>query len=118
MARLNDDGQWIVMMGFIVCVSLFFLAFIANESTLVGQTTAESVLDFSKSDIQELKADLYHGLFNDPATFSNLTQDIKNLSFARKNTIVFINSSVLGPDVHYTIHFNNGVTIYDETVRY
>jgi hypothetical protein len=110
MARLNDEGQWIVMMGFIVCVSLFFLSFIVNESTLVGQTTAESVLDFSKSDIQELKADMYH----DPATFSNLSQDIKNLSFARKNTVVYIQK-----DLNFTyLHFNNGVTVYNETVRY
>ena len=114
MARLNDEGQWIVMMGFIVCVSLFFLAFIVNESTLVGQTTAESVLDFSKSDIQELKADLYHERYNNPATFSNLTQDIKNLSFARKNTVVYVQKQS-----NFTyIHFNNGVTVYNETVRY
>ena len=85
MARLNDEGQWIVMMAFIICVSLFFLAIVVNESTLVGQTTAESVLDFSKSDIQELKMDMYR----DPGNFTKpvLTQDIRNLSFNRKNAI-------------------------------
>ena len=110
MARLNDEGQWIVMMGFIICVSLFFLAFIVNESTLVGQTTAESVLDFSKSDIQELKADMYR----DPDSFSLYSQDIKNLSFARKNTVVYFQKD---PNFTY-LHFNNGVTTYNETVRY
>ena len=28
MARLNDDAQWIVLMGFIVSFSLFFLAIV------------------------------------------------------------------------------------------
>ena len=56
MARLNDEGQWIVMMGFIICVSLFFLAIVVNESTLVGQTTAGVSLTFG-SVIQEFKMD-------------------------------------------------------------
>jgi len=43
MARLNDDAQWIVLMGFIVSFSLVFLAILLNQSTVVGQTTAESV---------------------------------------------------------------------------
>ena len=67
MARMNDDGQWIVLMGFIVAISLFFLAIVISESTLVGQTTSESVLDFSKADIQDLTLktkDL--AIFNNP----------------------------------------------------
>ena len=52
MARLNEDAQWIVLMGFIVSFSLFFLAIVLNQSIVVGQTTAESVLDFPKNDIQ------------------------------------------------------------------
>ena len=48
MARLNDDAQWIVLMGFIVSFSLFFLAIVLNQSTVVGQTTAEAVSEFPK----------------------------------------------------------------------
>ena len=71
MERLNDDGQWIVLMGFVISIAIFFLAILLNQSVLVGQTTAESVLEFPKSDIQDLRSEVwviysrYHG---DPAS--------------------------------------------------
>jgi hypothetical protein len=55
MARLNDEAQWIVLMGFLVSFSLFFLALIINQSTVVGQTTAESVIEFPKNDIRDVR---------------------------------------------------------------
>src|SRR5512137_2762474 len=41
MAGMKDDGQWIIMMGFLVSLGIFFLAIVISQSTLVGQTTAE-----------------------------------------------------------------------------
>ena len=58
MARLTDDGQWIILMALIVCVALFFLAYLINESVLVGKTTAESALDFPKSDVQDIRSEI------------------------------------------------------------
>ena len=55
MARLNDDAQWIILMGFLVSFSLFFLAIVINQSTVVGQTTAESVIEFPKNDIRDVR---------------------------------------------------------------
>ncbi len=55
MARLNDDAQWIILMGFLVSFSFFFLAFVINQSTVVGQTTAESVIEFPKNDIRDVR---------------------------------------------------------------
>ncbi len=43
MAGLNDQAQWIVLLGLIISLGIFFLAIILNQSILVGQTTAESV---------------------------------------------------------------------------
>ena len=56
MARLNDDAQWIVLMGFLVSFGFFFLALVINQSTVVGQTTAESVIEFPKNDIRDMRA--------------------------------------------------------------
>ena len=56
MARLNDDAQWIILMGFIVSFSFFFLALVINQSTVVGQTTAESVIEFPKNDIRDVRS--------------------------------------------------------------
>ncbi len=55
MAGLNDDAQWIILMGFLVSFSFFFLALVINQSTVVGQTTAESVIEFPKNDIRDIR---------------------------------------------------------------
>jgi hypothetical protein len=96
-AGLNDEGQWIILMGLIISVSLMFLAIVVNQSVLVGQTTAESVLDFPKSDIQDQTA---------------ILEDIKDLSLARKHAVVDISST----SNTLTINYNNGVTRYHETI--
>jgi hypothetical protein len=104
---LNDDAQWIILMGFLVSFSFFFLALVINQSTVVGQTTAESVIEFSKNDIRDVR-----DLIIRNTTLSNNTvinEDITAISLSRKNAVVnysFGNS--------LWIHYNNGVTDYNE----
>jgi hypothetical protein len=116
MARLNDDAQWIILMGFLISFSFFFLAIIINQSTVVGQTTAESVIEFPKNDIRDITEVI---TFN--TTISNSTvvnSDITAIALSRKNAIV--KYSVILPqtpqDTHSyaLIHYNNGVTEYNE----
>jgi hypothetical protein len=128
MARLNDEGQWIVLMGFIVSVSIFFLAFIMSQSTLVGQTTSEAVLEFPKSEIQDLKSDVIdisignitHLLTS--TDVSEIKQDVQALALYRQNAVVdfeipYSPDYKVGDYYYYemTVHFNNGITEYDET---
>jgi len=106
MARLNDDAQWIVLMGFLVSFSFFFLALVINQSTIVGQTTAESVIEFSKNDIRDIRDVIITN-----TTTSNLTvinNDITNISLSRKSAVVYYDN-----DFHF-IHYYNGVTQYNE----
>jgi len=128
MARLNDDAQWIVLMGFLVSFSLFFLAMIINQSTLVGQTTAESVLDFPKDDIRDVKSVitgsvlLYSSNKISTDQYNILQDDITNISLSRKAAVVWFSpygdiQKQSGTDHHtrnLTIHYNNGVTEYTE----
>lgn len=120
MERLDDEGQWIVMMGFIVAVSIFFLALVINQATLVGQTTAEGVLEFPKSEIRDLQSEVYAIVQSGNGNSATLKADIRALELARNNALV--NYSAVKENksgVMYnktTIHFNNGVTAYDETV--
>ena len=110
MARINDEAQWIVMIGFIVAVSLFFLATIINESTLVGQSTSEAVLDFSKADIQNLNQktkDLAMYPPTYPPTYPditdpNITADIEKLYSARKGAVISITNTG-------SFHYNDGI---------
>ena len=127
MAGMNEDGQWIVLMGLLVAVGLFFLALIINQSALVGQTTAEGVLEFPKNDIRDLREAIfdYVDRFGNANNHSSqaVRQDIIAISLERKNAVVDfdvespqnISGRLLYP---VTIHYNNGVTKYDERVYY
>jgi hypothetical protein len=126
MAGLKDDAQWIVLMGFIVSYSLFFLAVVINQSTVIGQTTAESVAEFPKNDIRGVRDVIIQNAFMDdpPATLnqSKVRDEIKTLALNRKNTVVsFTNSTSSSASGSYTVGgilFNNGVTEYKETWTY
>jgi hypothetical protein len=125
---MKDDGQWIIMMGFLVSLGIFFLAIIISQSTLVGQTTAEGVLEFPKNDIQDLRHAVFEiEYFNRTCaamgpscgTYSrNLSDEIQKLSLYRKSAIVnySFSSGCLGAPMkrYVNIHYNNGVTAYDE----
>ena len=128
MARMNEDGQWIVLMGLLVAVALFFLALIVNQSALVGQTTAEGVLEFPKNDIRDLREAVFDYVRDYEALRNNgYDDDVKNdviaISLERKNAVVNFavgeKRDVSGRDLRLVeIHYNNGVTEYDETVYY
>jgi hypothetical protein len=115
-ARLNDDAQWIILMGFLVSFSLFFLALIINQSTVVGQTTAESVIEFPKNDIRDISHVIKeHAGNNGEATATDRAyRDIVNLSLQRKGAVV--NYTIMRENGHNfsLIHYNNGVTTFEE----
>jgi hypothetical protein len=125
MARLNNDAQWIVLMGFIVSFSLFFLGIIINQSTVVGQTTAEGVLEFPKNDILDIRSEVLHlssSGISDAPDFPDVRNDISSIALARKNAIVSFRVTQAPSGSTYAkiidIHYNNGVTAYNETANY
>jgi hypothetical protein len=126
----KEEGQWIVLMGFLVSIGIFFLALILNQSTIVGQTTAEGVLEFPKNDIQDVRTQVldltlnYSAWVNPgpvipdlqaPGYHRGMMEDIENLSLQRKSA--FVKYSI-GPwsmaDRHVMIHYQNGVFEYNE----
>jgi hypothetical protein len=113
MAGMNDDAQWIVMLGFIISILLIFLALIVNQSALIGKTTAESVLEFPKSDIQDTRAEIMEYSWNRSISEPGLNITLSNLSLERKGTIVWYNST----NDYIMIHYNDGSTVYNEIVR-
>ncbi len=120
----KEEGQWIVLMGFLVSIGIFFLALILSQSTIVGQTTAEGVLEFPKNDVQDLRAELLD-VTKEKSTGSltqvqenRIQEDIENLSLHRKSALVEYRIGDWDPGAGnriVTIHFNNGVFEYDET---
>jgi hypothetical protein len=122
MARLNDNGQWIVLMAFIICIVLLILALIVNESTLVGKTTAESVLEFSKSDIQDVKNQVsrireVNEFEVDPDEIvKNHIDDMTQIALRRKNILLDLDINFALSETR--IHFDNGVNQYDERSRF
>jgi hypothetical protein len=125
MARMNEEGQWIVLMGLLVAVALFFLALIVNQSALVGQTTAEGVLEFPKNDIRDLREAIFDYVDVFEENGGDVQKDITAISLERKNAVVSftIDKEQETSDGHQPyrveIHYNNGVTVYNEsTVHY
>jgi hypothetical protein len=120
MARLNDDAQWIVLMAFIISFSLFFLAVVLNQSTVVGQTTAEAVSEFPKEDIRGSRALIIQSMFlGDGAPHLNRTNvqnEIQLLARNRQNAVVDFSSAPdpTGDYLFIKIHYNNGVSTYNE----
>jgi hypothetical protein len=111
-ARLNENAQWIILMGFLVSFSFFFLALVINQSIVVGQTTSESVIEFPKSDIRDVRAVIIQSA--DVSDGAIIRKDIEVLSLTKKNAVV--NYSTFR-DINHTfidIHYNNGVTEYNE----
>jgi hypothetical protein len=142
--RMKEEGQWIVLMGFLVSIGIFFLALILNQSTIVGQTTAEGVLEFPKNDLQDFRAQVLDlaknkSVWVDPETqldnpnaideklrqqyLAGMMLDIQNLSLERKNAIVRYSIGDwddVAESRSYILHYNNGVFVYneDDTVPY
>jgi hypothetical protein len=118
MARLTDNtAQWIVLMGFIVSFSLFFLAIVLNQSTVVGQTTAEAVSEFPKEDIRGVRNVVIQSIFMDPVNKTRVKSEIQTLSISRQNAVVTFTETA-DPSGNFTyvyIHYNNGVSAYNET---
>lgn len=116
MAGLNDDAQWIVIIAFIISVGIFFLGILINQSVLVGQTTAEAVNEFPKTDIQDLRYEVrvISARYSNGATVNDILDDISVIGLERKTEII----DVTPPGVFWQIHYNNGVTSYDEEIRY
>jgi hypothetical protein len=113
MAGMNNDAQWIVMLGFIISIILIFLALIVNQSALVGKTTSESVLEFPKSDIQDARAQIMEYYYNGTLNERNLQYGLSNLSIERKNAIINYSHS----EGYIYIHYNDGSTDYNEMMR-
>jgi hypothetical protein len=115
-ARLNDDAQWIILMGFLISFSFFFLAIVINQSTVVGQTTAESVIEFPKNDIRDVTEVIIGNTTLSDSSVVN--RDITVIALNRKNAIVSYTIIQPAPpsDIHShaIIHYNNGVTEYNE----
>jgi hypothetical protein len=131
MARLNEEGQWIILMGIMVSIGIFFLAFIINQSTLVGQTTAEGVLEFPKNEIQDTRSEIFRWseqisnipVASRPAEKERALRDMSTIARYRRNAEVWFR---IDPEVNVgenkyfpiTIHYNNGVTEYNEAITY
>jgi len=120
MERINEEGQWIVLMGFIISVSLFVLAIIINQSVTVGQTTSEAVLEFPKNEIREVREAVIDIAKTQPAS-GTLRDDLDALAMERMNAFVSYDiDEGRYQDIYYKydeiqIRFSNGVTKYNET---
>ena len=123
MERLDDEAQWIVLMGVVVAAGMFVLAIIINQAPMVGQSTSEAVLEFPKNEVQDIRYHLapFAQLNATDSPDARLLADMQALSMARNNAVMEfdIDRSTGFEDLFYQynrldIHYHNGVTMYDE----
>jgi len=117
--KVDGSGQWIVIMGFLVSVGIVFLAIILNQFVLVGQTTSEGVLEFSKNDIRDIRDEIISFAAEDELENSIYRDDMQALALSGKGAIIGYekgSEEIIGSftRLRVGIHFNNGVTEYDE----
>jgi len=121
-ACLNDRGQWIILMGFVVSASIFFLALVANQAVLVGQTTAEGVSDFAKDEIRDLRSEAAWIAGTHPDDDA-LIADLQTLSLHRDGALVTVSigEGVLRSGATFrpvSIHYTDGITEYSEVFHH
>ena len=122
MKKLNDNAEWILLMGLIVSFAIIFLAILLNLSVQTGQTASESVAEFPKSQIRDLRAELTDAAITseNAAEFDAKLDAIRRLALYRDNAVAdayVTYGSFADEKYSYTelrIHYSNGVTEYDE----
>ncbi len=109
MAQLNDEAQWLTTLGFIISILILFLALIVNQSVLVGKTTSESVLEFPKNSIQDLKSEVAE-ITRRGGELNDTKVELYYLALYRENSLIYLEKS--GGSI--SIHYNDGRTVYNE----
>ena len=131
MKRSDDNAEWILLMGIIVSLAIIFLAILLNLSAAAVQTPSESVMDFPKSQIRDIQAELTDAAVKSDSEFDSDSESesafeakldaIRKLAMARDGAVVEANLTYgRYADAEYvyaelTVHYNNGVTEYDGT---
>lgn len=119
----DDNAEWILLMGFIVSFGIIFLAILLNLSAAAGHTPSESVTEFPKSQIRDVRAELADATVKSESEsdFEAKLEAIRKLALARDSAVVEANLTYgryADADYDYaelTVHYNNGVTEYDGT---
>jgi hypothetical protein len=53
----DDSGQFILLMSIIVAIGMVIILIFFNQSLMAGHSSAQSIMDFPKDDIRDLKSE-------------------------------------------------------------
>ena len=87
MAGLDENGQWIVLMGFMVSVCILAFAILLAQASSVGQITGEEGLLFPKDQIRDVRA-FVCSLPPEGLDDAAIREDIRVLALSRWNAVV------------------------------
>lgn len=138
----DDSGQWLLLTGVVVAIGLVILLVFLNQSVIAGHSSSESIMDFPKNDIRELRAETVNEAYligrsvNDNgdeiglkeakfrSSFDKYFRDTKDL-YGRRGCDIFLEYSpginLSAPpsgkldNVTLFINYNNGETRFNET---
>lgn len=143
MRKMDDSGQWLLLGAMLVAVGLAILIVFVNQSVLAGHSASESIMDFPKGDIRELRAETMNEAFligtNANANGSTLAErrlrfedafgqyisDVRRVFSARGSSVGItylegLNYSISPggqslDNVTLIMYYHNGDTKYNET---
>jgi len=69
--RKDDSGQFLLLTSIVVAIGLVILLIYMNQSSVAGHASSESIMNFPKNDIRELKAETVNQAYFTATEFNN-----------------------------------------------
>ena len=93
----DDSGQFILLMSVVVAIGLVILLVFLNQSMLAGHSSAQSIMDFPKNDIRDLRS----------ATLSEAQFMVNNVNNQINSSPSSYNNNTTAFDTLFNGSFNN-----------
>src|SRR5208337_1663799 len=141
----DDSGQFLLLTGIIISVGMVILLIFINQSSMGGYSSSDSIMNFPKNDIRDIRADTIneatylgtlqnnnpYSIYNNTTrgqhrsdmfnvSFNNYTRDMVNLTSLSGyavdlSAVPSINNQTIN-NATVSIYFNDGETAYNETL--
>jgi hypothetical protein len=140
----DDSGQFLLLTGIIISVGMIILLIFINQSSMGGYSSSDSIMNFPKNDIRDIRSEtlseafaigqlennnLYaafpmtkgqHRLDGFNASFNDYAWDIQNLTAANGcmvnvSAVPLIHNDTIA-NATIWIYYNNSETEYNETM--
>ena len=103
----DDSGQFLLLTSIVVAIGLVILLVFMNQSSLAGHASSESIMNFPKSDIRDIKSDVVNQVYFTAKDYNNIT------TLSGNGRSVAYNSSIkIYGDELKSLYMEKGANVY------